>query len=628
MRRPGLQARHSGGPEGPLYEGGMARLLLTIVLCFCAVVTPANQQRDGATPPAAGTAVIAGTVVTDATPPVPARRAVLVLTNVAGGDSRTTVSDDRGRFTFDVLPAGRFMLSASKGGYAKTTYGATRPGGAGVPLALVNGQRTTGLVLTLVRGGVITGTLRDRRGAPMRDAIVYATRPGVLIDHRTGFTNSDAGGMSVTDDRGIYRIFGLRQGEYLVWTEGPFWIEESATRLTTTEDLQRARQLIQTGRAGAPAPPPGASAPTPPSGPTVRFADSYYPSTATPADAVPVRVGPGEERAGIDFQLLLVPSARLAGAVVDPAGRPPKNVRLSIRPVAIAGNRQQINQTMRPDGTFDVPHITPGEYVLTALANIGVPDGTPLYAPDGSARSLTHWARLDLTVTGTDQTDLALRLQPTLKVSGRIVFESGGLPPPDPAGLAVMLFEAGLDRLSTIPQARTNADGSFVIEGVAAARYHIEMTRSVSRGRTLPGGWMVKSIAGAGPDLADVPLEVKPDADVTGLVITLTSRTTELAGTLQDAVGRPATAYTVVAFSTDRAYWVLQSRRIQATRPADDGAFAIRNLPAGEYFLAALTDVDDGQWFEPGFLSTLVASGVKVTIVEGQRTVQNLQIAK
>jgi hypothetical protein len=53
----------------------------------------------------------------------------------------------------------------------------------------------------------------------------------------------------------------------------------------------------------------------------------------------------------------------------------------------------------------------------------------------------------------------------------------------------------------------------------------------------------------------------------------------------------------------------------------------VRNLPAGEYFVAALTDVEDGEWFDPEFLNTLVGpSTLKVTI--GDRTLQNLRVGR
>jgi hypothetical protein len=49
-------------------------------------------------------------------------------------------------------------------------------------------------------------------------------------------------------------------------------------------------------------------------------------------------------------------------------------------------------------------------------------------------------------------------------------------------------------------------------------------------------------------------------------------------------------------------------------------------LPPGDYFLAALTDVEPGDWQDASFLAQLVAASVRVTIAEGGQTVQDLRI--
>jgi hypothetical protein len=582
---------------------------LSCLLIIGAVAFVPAQPRDVPAPQSVGTGHIAGTVMTDGSPALAVRRAVVMLTDLSRGGSRTTVADDRGQFSFETLPSGRFMLSASKGGYVKSMYGATRPGGMGVPLALLDGARMTGLELTLVRGGVITGVLRDRSGAPVRNVRVNAGRRGAVIDDRRALTDS-AGGSGETDDRGAYRIYGLRPGEYFVWATAPLWVEAGITRLTTDDDLQRARQLVQMGRGGAPQ---TALMPATTSASGVRYADSYYPRTASPAHAAPVRVGPGEERAGIDLTLLLIPTARLAGSVVSASGSPTQNPRVWIRPEGTGGTRQQFELRTAPDGTFEVPHVMPGNYLIGA---------------EGRAPAdRTQWARLPVSVDGADQTDLVLRLQHGMTVTGRVVFEAGAVQAPSAAGRSIKLVEGDQSTLHTIPEATTAPDGSFVVEGVAAGSYRIVLTTANSARMTTPAGWMLKSITGAGPDLADVPLEVRADADVPPLTVTLTSRTTELSGSLVDPAGRPVTAFTVVVFSADRVFWTSQSRRTQSTRPADDGRFILKNLPAGDYFVAALADADDLQWSDPRVLAELATAGVRVTIVDGQRTVQDLRIA-
>jgi hypothetical protein len=112
------------------------------------------------------------------------------------------------------------------------------------------------------------------------------------------------------------------------------------------------------------------------------------------------------------------------------------------------------------------------------------------------------------------------------------------------------------------------------------------------------------------------------------LTVTFTKITTSLAGSLQDAGGRPATAYTVVAFGRDRNYWTPHTRRVAAARPGTDGSFQFAGLPAGNYLLAAVTDLEEGQAFNPDFLASLVPSALPVTLADGAKVIQNIRIAR
>jgi hypothetical protein len=267
--------------------------------------------------------------------------------------------------------------------------------------------------------------------------------------------------------------------------------------------------------------------------------------------------------------------------------------------------------------------LEPGDYVLHAEA--AVPSGVQS-APNASAPrpERTHWARLNVTVGDADQMALVMTLRPYLTVSGRVEFEGGAAASQKPGGLQVRMLEADETVFFRVPMDRTDEAGQFQLKGVIPARWRIEPP-------TIPG-WTLKSIRRAGPqagqDLADVPLEVADEQSVSDLVLTYTARVTELAGRLQDEIGRPASAFFVVIFTTDRAMWTPQSRRIQSVRPATDGQFLVRNLPAGDYHLAALTDVEDGQWFDPALLASLVPSSIRLTLTEGERRLQDIRVGK
>jgi hypothetical protein len=68
------------------------------------------------------------------------------------------------------------------------------------------------------------------------------------------------------------------------------------------------------------------------------------------------------------------------------------------------------------------------------------------------------------------------------------------------------------------------------------------------------------------------------------------------------------------------------ARRIQATRPATDGRFSFRSLPAGDYRLVAVTDIETGQWFDPAFLRPLLGASIGITLAEGEQKIQDIRI--
>jgi hypothetical protein len=113
---------------------------------------------------------------------------------------------------------------------------------------------------------------------------------------------------------------------------------------------------------------------------------------------------------------------------------------------------------------------------------------------------------------------------------------------------------------------------------------------------------------------------------VSGVALVLSDRRTELSGTLTTPAGAAFPDVFVLAFPADAALRLPRSRRVQAVRPDSSGRFVFANLPAGDYLLAALTDIDDGQWHEPGFFDPLVSVSVRVTLGDGETKVQDLRV--
>src|SRR5207344_3474597 len=169
--------------------------------------TPA-QTKDVPPPPAGR---ITGRVLAaDNGRPVKRARVFISAAELPGG--RGMLTDDSGTFDFTELPAGRYTLTASKSGFIGLSYGQRRPLQAGTPLQLADGQQLKGIEFQLPRGSVISGHVLDEDGDAMPGVMVRVMR----YQYLQGEKRLTPAGNGQTDDKGLYRVWGLMPGEYYV----------------------------------------------------------------------------------------------------------------------------------------------------------------------------------------------------------------------------------------------------------------------------------------------------------------------------------------------------------------------------------------------------------------------------
>jgi hypothetical protein len=587
-------------------------------LSFGATVTP--QTRDAAPAPAAapaGSAVVAGRVVSADAQPTAVRHATVTLGGGSLHGTRDVITDDQGRFTFTGLAAGAYTLSAAKAAWVTSYYGGRRPGVppfAAAPLIVADGERNTGIELRLLHGSAITGVVRDAAGGPasvevqlMQFRVTGGVRSLVWVP---GTNTGD-----ITDDRGMYRLFGVAPGEYLVSARKTSLGGD--LHLMSSDTVQSAMRTLSSGR------PPVAATP-PDEGRAVGFTDVYYPGTVDAGAATILKIGANEERTNVDFALQLVPTARISGAVVGMDGRPPVNAMIhlevpTVRPEGDGpgdvGSVVSITVPTEPDGTFVKTSVPPGHYRIVVRADD--PTAAPTGRAGGPVGAPSLWAAQEIAVDGHDESGLTLTLQPGMAVGGRVSAADSV----DLTKCLVVLKPVMAGGIAS--RSAVGADGSFTFSGVAPGWYRLDVAGTVAGA----GAKMASARMGQS-DIADLPFEVHPSTDITNMAVKVTDALGEIAGTLKDAADRPAPHYVIVVFSADRAYWTSKNRRMPApTETLADGRFRIGDLPAGEYFIFATTDIDPDSLQDPTMLEQLASQARRVTLGEGEKKVQDFRVS-
>ena len=600
------------------------------------------QQRDSPVAPA-GTGEISGVVMSAGSRPFPVRRVVVSIS----GDvlpTRSAITDDAGKFVFNRLPAGSFSITARKAAYLSTEHGSTKPGRAGSRIALGAGEKRA-VALTIFKGAVIAGTLRDASGQPLAGVGVAAidTR---LVSQGTGISPE----VATTDDRGNYRIFGLMPGEYAI-AAGPGAAGTGEIGGRTAAEMEALLSTLsqRQNRGAAPASSPAVIPPATP----ITYAPVYYPGTPYYSEAAHFRVAAQEEREGVNFDVSHVPAATIEGVVNGDVANL-AGVQLSLVP---DGPRVSITTggitSVPPNekGEFKYGNLAPGKYRIVARARRGATEAAPSLsggaysvgglvggAPPAGVNMTTGnelvYGVVDVDVRGADVKGVALPMQTGGTFAGKVVFDAEKAPAPTDlttirVSTAVVggsyMSQTGSTRvgtaLSAIPPVNLKDDGTFLIVGLGPSQYTVICQLPANLAST----WKLRSVMSGGRDLLDTLID-GPVVNLTGVTVTLSDKRTELSGTLSSASGQPVSDYYVIAFSADRANWRFGSRRNMSARPATDGRFILADLPAGEYLVAALTDLDPSEWQDASFLEQVAPATVKVTIREGEKKVQDLRI--
>lgn len=533
-----------------------------------APTAPRTPPRDPQARKETGTAVIRGRVIGGDTGQ-PLRRAHVSLRSEAIEDGRSTMTDEFGRYEFKELPGGRVHVTAAKGGYVSMEHGQRRPAQRGRPIEIADGQVLANVDFNLPRGGVITGRVTDEFGEPVTGVSIKIENYRFMNGRRQLMPVWGSPWAS-TDDLGRFRAYGLPAGEYYV---------------------SAAYQAYSAGASDAQS----------------GYATTYYPGTTSVSDAQRIRVTAGAETSSANFAMRSARTVKISGTVLASTGGPPSSGYLMMQVGGSASLSFQVGYAgqVKPDGSFLLSSVSPGEYVLHV--NTG----------DGDTQES---AVMPLTVGNDDITGLTLTTAPPAVIRGHVTFESGQ----PPTGLRPAQFNMFASAAEPMSMMMAGAGITPREDWTFEAKLR-EGPALVRNGR-LPEGWFVRSVLQGGVDVTDTGVTFRPGEQVDDVQIVLSNRATRVTGAVTDGTGRPARDYTVVIFADDPDRWGRMTRHVETARPDQQGQFSIARLPPGHYLAVAVREMEEGRHTDPEFLQDLRGYGTQLQLAEGDQKTLTLPL--
>lgn len=426
--------------EAPMRNILRAPVLLGLAFA-CVLSIPATCSAQS---PESGS--IAGKVLLDGKP---APGVIIVATPDSSNPARMfermlkpssapkATTDSDGRYRIEGLRAGKYEVAVS----SRVLVSA---GGSGHESEVtVTDGAVEGIDFALLRGGVITGKITDSEGRPVINERV-SVKNGVAPEGNLAFYTSMGNRMYFTDDRGVYRVFGLQPGKYIVSAGGsqdPF------------------SDMLLKRRANARA---------------------YYPGVPDEARARAVELAEGAEVTGIDIKLGIVDKGVvISGRIIDADTRiPVADAMIAYAKVTPPASAKDDNDDEKDDekseefgqglpggytttnarGEFRFESVAPGKYKLEANSIAAFTDAGGFYADP-----------LDFEVQYANIDKLELKIHRGASISGVVAVESADRPDitSELAGFMLMASTPGTQsKPFSRAMARVSSDLTFRISGL------------------------------------------------------------------------------------------------------------------------------------------------------------------
>ena len=605
MRNRELPQRHSDTES--FFERGGEWFTVSVSLCLCGLIvlllSALNARAQTQAQPAVQNGsvsfgAIAGRVMCE---DGSVSFAQVTVTSVGargqGNSTHTVTTDADGNFKADGLRAAALQIQVNAPGYVLQDAAVSVAGGdADAPVEVV-AQRYyrigDDVTIFMVKGGVITGRVLNPAGDP-----VIGVRVAAQPLNAAAAQAPQQGYDAQTDDRGIYRIFGLPTGSYVV---------------VASAGAMSGGAGFGGGRGGGPQ-----------RNQPVTDAPVYYPSGSR-ATAAEVVVNSGVESNGIDIQYRVIHGSAISGTVASAntteGGRGGGFTTVTLTDKA---SGQVVNTAFLAPGGFGGPGgggrggrggRGAGNSNADTFTLLGVADGEyEITAQRNGGGELEASAPVRVVVSGKEVTGIALALKPLASVRALLHFENPNkCPAPRAAVLDEQVFALRADVANeskvSLPRGSAligtpNRTGELNFRGLVAGRYRLNA-------QLLDERWFIRSIALPAPtapaktapvtkaapiapaktttlttllDASRNGLTLKAGERLDGVVVSVAEGAAALDGKVVNSKTNAPLRVHLIPAERERAEDVL---RYAETQTVEDGAFRFRNLAPGKYWLLA-----------------------------------------
>lgn len=485
------------------------------VLFVLALLSTLALAQQPTTAPAAGTASIAGRVTVESG--VHAGIEVLLQREAEGlailnqAPPLKTATEADGNFRFPKVAAGKYRIQVYAPVYVKEQ--AEDPYRPGQTVNVTADENIENLNFNLRRGGVITGKVTDDENRPLVEGAVKLIRVDAQGKKLNEPVRPAILSLNRTDDRGVYRLFGIEPGRYLVA------VGSDRTEVALF-GLPKDFQL------------------------------TYHPNTSNEAEARIIEVAAGGEVEGVNIVMKRANAKKgftLSGRVVEAdTGKPVAGMMITHFVNSKGGDRVSVGFGMAPSttnsqGEFQLEGLNAGSYSISVMNPQGMMGtGQEFY---GESR--------DVEVTSGDVTGLELKVFKGATISGKVVLEG-----PQDSKLLSRLTGTMLQAqpemdwtkpnayqslMSSLAMGPVSPDGSFKISGLRPGKFRLGLIN--------PAEPKLKLVRVEQNGVSTSFVEVASAQPVTGIRLVLAYGTATLTGRIEVRGGAlpPGTSFFIRA---------------------------------------------------------------------------------